>query len=231
VFLQPTKTLLRRLNTDVLDVIPAWLVLVARAGVGAKSRLAADLTLPQRQKLVLAMLADVIEVCAKAEPEGILAVVDTAAARSIAERGGAIALDDPGGDDMNAAVRLGIQAACARGATTALVLPADIPLITQFDFDVLLEAAGTARRAVVIGASHDGQGTNALLLRPPDVIAPTFGPPSLDRHMQAGLAAGARTVVSADLGLAHDIDTPDDLAALRPRSPGPHTAAALKNLL
>ena len=85
--------------------------------------------------------------------------------------------------------------------------------------------------AVIIGASHDGQGTNALLLRPPHVIAPTFGPPSLDRHIQAGHAAGALTVVRTDLGLAHDIDTPQDLAALRESSPGPHTAAALKNLL
>jgi 2-phospho-L-lactate guanylyltransferase len=211
-------------------VIPAWAVIVARAGDGAKTRLSSELSLDERQKLVLAMLADVIEVCARAEPEGILAVVDTATARSIAERGGAIALDDPGCGDMNSAVRLGIQAACARGATTALVLPADIPLIRQQDFDVLLEAAGTARRAVIIGASHDGQGTNALLLRPPDVIDPTFGPPSLDRHIQAGLAAGAVTVVRTDLGLSQDIDTPHDLAALRTRAPGLHTVAALKNL-
>jgi 2-phospho-L-lactate guanylyltransferase len=231
VLLQPTKTLLRRLNTDVAVVIPAWVVLVARAGTRAKSRLAPRISFEHRQKLVLAMLADVIEVCARAEPEGMLAVVDTATARSIVERGGAIALDDPGNGDMNTAVRLGIQAACAHGALTALVLPGDVPLITRKDFDVLVDAAGTAPRGVIIGASHDGQGTNALLLRPPDVIQPTFGPPSLDRHVQAGHAAGALTVVCTDLGLAYDIDTPHDLAALRDMSPGAHTLAALRNLI
>src|SRR5712691_13271930 len=75
VFLQPTKTLLRRLNTYVVVVIPAWAVVVVRAGDGAKSRLAAQVSFEQRQKLVLAMLADVIEVCARAAPEGVLAVV------------------------------------------------------------------------------------------------------------------------------------------------------------
>ena len=55
-----------------------------------------------------------------------------------------------------------------------------------------------APRAVVIGSSHDGRGTNALLLRPPDVIAPAFGPPSVGRHVQLGLAAGAHTVIRPD---------------------------------
>ena len=105
-----------------------------------------------------------------------------------------------------------------------------MPLITLEDFDVLLDAAGSAPRAVVVGASHDGQGTNALLLRPPDVIASTFGPPSLHRHAQAGLDAGALTLVRHELGVSHDIDTPHDLRALRDSSPGPRTAAALQQL-
>jgi 2-phospho-L-lactate/phosphoenolpyruvate guanylyltransferase len=231
LLLQPTKSLLRTLNSGGLVVIPVWAIVVARAGDGAKSRLAADLSIEQRQKLVLAMLEDVLDVCIRANLAGVLVVVDTPAAGSVVERCGAIALDDPGDGDMNSAVRLGIQAACQRSAMTALVLPGDVPLVTLNDLDVLEKAAGTARRAVIIGASHDGQGTNALLLRPPDVIAPTFGPPSLDRHVQAGHAAGALTVVRTDLGLADDIDTPADLAALRKKEPGPRTAAVIKTLL
>ena len=209
-----------------------WAVIVARVGNGAKSRLAGALSAAQRRELALAMLADVVEVCVQARGlvAGTLAVVDSTEARVAAERGGAIAVTDPGTGDMNAAVAAGLHAARERGATTALVVPGDVPLISVSDFATLLEAAGAAPRAVIVGASHDGEGTNALLLRPPDVIVPGFGPPSLQRHVEAGLAAGALTLVRFDLRLALDVDTPADLAALQLSHPGPRTAAALAGL-
>ncbi|MDQ6671135.1 MAG: 2-phospho-L-lactate guanylyltransferase [Chloroflexota bacterium] len=209
-----------------------WAVIVARVGNGAKSRLAAALSAPQRRALAMAMLADVVDACVQAGGVlgGTLAVVDSLDARQTVEGGGAIAVADPGAGDMNAAVVAGLRSAHERGATTALVLPGDVPLVAQSDFESLLEAAGTAQRAVIIAASHDGQGTNALLLRPPGVIVPGFGPPSLQRHVGAGLAAGALTLVRFDLRLACDIDTPADLATLQSAHPRPHTAAALADL-
>jgi 2-phospho-L-lactate guanylyltransferase len=138
---------------------------------------------------------------------------------------------DSGGGDMNAAVRAGLRAVRQFGAVTAIVVPGDVPLIAAADFEALLEAAGEAQRAVVVGASHDGVGTNALLLRPLDVIVPAFGPPSLQRHVRSGLSAGAVTLVQPDLGLALDIDTPHDLATLLTAHPRRHTQAALDELL
>ncbi len=209
-----------------------WIVVVARVGSAAKSRLAGTLSADQRRTLALAMLADVLAVChqARGMVAGTLAVVDEPAAFSVAARGGAIAVADPATDDMNAAVAAGLAAARTSGAGTVLVVPGDVPLISTDDLQALLDSAGQAPRAVVVGSSRDGQGTNALLLRPPDVIAPGFGPPSVGRHVQAGLAAGAHTVVRAGLGLALDVDTPDDLAMLEAAHPGPHTAAVLASL-
>lgn len=194
-----------------------WIVVVARVGVAAKSRLAAILGPQQRRALALGMLADVIGVCwqARAIVTGTVAVVDEPAAHAVALQGGAIDIADPGLGDMNAAVAAGVAAAGARGARTVVVVPGDIPLISVEDIQALLDSAGLAPRAVVIGSSHDGGGTNALLLRPPDIIAPQFGPPSVGRHVQAGLAVGAHTVVRAGLGLALDVDTPADLALLQ----------------
>jgi 2-phospho-L-lactate/phosphoenolpyruvate guanylyltransferase len=209
-----------------------WAVIVARVGNGAKSRLAGALSTSQRRELALAMLADVVDVCVQTRGlvAGTVAVVDAPDARLAVERGGALAVTDPGPGDMNAAVSAGLRAARARGATTALVVPGDVPLIAASDFAALLEAAGSAPRAVIVAASHDGEGTNALLLRPPEVIVPGFGPPSLQRHIQAGLAAGAVTRVCFDLRLALDVDTPADLATLRSSHPGHYTAAALAEL-
>jgi 2-phospho-L-lactate guanylyltransferase len=94
------------------------------------------------------------------------------------------------------------------------VLPGDVPLLSSRDLEQLVAAAEDQPRAVVIGASRDGLGTNALLLRPLDVIAPAFGPPSVERHVRLGRGAGAFTCVVSGLDLALDVDTPADLATL-----------------
>jgi 2-phospho-L-lactate guanylyltransferase len=203
-----------------------WVVVVARVANGAKSRLALTLDFEQRRDLALAMLADVLEVCSRARDivSGVVAVVDDSSARLVAEHAGAIVVHDPTPGDMNLAVGLGLRAVGELGAQTAIILPGDIPLLNSEDLGNLMAAADGASRAVVVGASRDRQGTNALLLRPLDVIAPAFGPPSVERHVRAGLAAGAVTRLVPDLGLALDIDTPADLAALADLPVGSHTA-------
>jgi 2-phospho-L-lactate guanylyltransferase len=208
-----------------------WAVIVARVANGAKSRLAAALDVDQRRALALAMLSDVVDVCVGARPllAGVVAVVDDAAAQRAAERAGAFVVRDPRPGDMNAAVRRGLQTVQHLGARTAIVLPGDVPRITADDLAELLAAADGAARAVIVGASRDCQGTNALLLRPADVIEPAFGPPSVDRHVRAGLAAHAFARVQYNLGLALDVDTPADLAMLCELAVGPHTAALLEH--
>ena len=191
-----------------------WAVIVARISNGAKSRLAGALNALERQNLVLAMFSEVLTTSTRsASIAGVVAVVDGAELRGRAQNAGATVVDDPG--EMNAAVMAGVDAAQRRGATTVVVLPADVPLITNNDLERLIAAAGNAQRAVIIGASRDGQGTNALLLRPPDVIAPAFGPPSVGRHFRAGQEGRAQTRIVFNLGLALDVDTPADLTLYR----------------
>jgi 2-phospho-L-lactate guanylyltransferase len=209
-----------------------WGVVVARVAHGAKSRLAAALSGDERRRLALAMLADVLTVCRRARVlDGTIAVVDDPAAQRVAANSGAVVVDDPGSGDMNAAAAAGIEVACERGAATVIVLPGDVPLITRDDLRALVRAAGDVPRAVVVGASRDGHGTNALLLRPPDVIAPAFGPPSVDRHVRAGVAHAALARVESRLGLSLDVDTPADLAALADSPVGGRTAQVLLELL
>jgi 2-phospho-L-lactate guanylyltransferase len=207
-----------------------WAVVVARAGAGAKTRLGAVLSQAERTLLARAMLADVLDVCA--QPRGILdgtVLVADEAARDLGSHA-TLVVRDPAVGDMNAAVRAGVAAACERGATTVIVLPGDIPSISSADLREVVCAAGVAPRAVVVGASRDRQGTNTLLLRPPHVIAPAFGPPSVDRHLATALAAGALTRLVTGLGLSRDVDTPADLASLLDAPVGANTAAELTRL-
>jgi 2-phospho-L-lactate guanylyltransferase len=68
---------------------------------------------------------------------------------------------------------------------------------------------------VVIVPDRHGTGTNALLLAPPDAIHPSFGPGSRERHEQAAAANGARWRVAEPRSLVLDVDTAEDLVALR----------------
>jgi 2-phospho-L-lactate/phosphoenolpyruvate guanylyltransferase len=67
--------------------------------------------------------------------------------------------------------------------------------------------------AVVVPDRH-GTGTNALLLSPPNVIEPSFGPGSLERHLAAARAAAVPHDTAAPATLTLDVDTPEDLTEL-----------------
>ena len=58
------------------------------------------------------------------------------------------------------------------------------------------------------------------MLTPPDVIAPSFGPGSCERHRALAAAAGAAWRIDRPPSLLLDIDTGDDLQALRSRLSG-----------
>jgi len=112
----------------------------------------------------------------------------------------------------NEAVLLAIAWARAQGATTALVLPADLPHLTPADLRQLANLAGASPRAVVLAPDAEETGTNALLLRPPDLIAPAFGPDSFRRHLALARQAGVEPSIYRSAGVAWDVDWPADLA-------------------
>ena len=79
-----------------------------------------------------------------------------------------------------------------RGATRVLLVPGDCPALDPAELDELLEdAEGVATPDVVVVPDRHGDGTNALLLTPPDAIQPAFGPGSRERHERLAQEAGA----------------------------------------
>jgi len=99
-----------------------------------------------------------------------------------------------------------------RGASTMLLLPADIPLVTKADIESLL-AEHTCPGVSLAAAGSDG-GTNALLVSPPTIIAPAFGDNSCQRHIAHAREQGLQPAVVNTLGLSLDVDTVEDIRAL-----------------
>ncbi|HEX8206918.1 MAG TPA: 2-phospho-L-lactate guanylyltransferase [Solirubrobacteraceae bacterium] len=139
----------------------------------------------------------------------VLVVTREGAAAEAARERGFEVVDEPVLAGHNAAAELGIARALELGATRALLVPGDCPLLSAEEIDALLDRHEPGPAVVVVPDRH-GTGTNALLLRPPGAIHPAFGPGSRDRHL--GLHPDA--VVDEVPGLLLDVDTPEDLAAL-----------------
>lgn len=176
----------------------------------AKGRLAALLTPEERAGLCLAMLADVLRTLAHSTSVGLLAVTspDPVVARRATELGARFWPDTAG--SLSGAVAAALSTAAQHGATAALVLPCDVPLVTPADVDTLW-ADGCEPGSVVVAPTGDG-GTGALLLHPPQLIAPDYGGASAARHLAAAQAAGVRALLCSLPHLALDLDRPADLA-------------------
>jgi 2-phospho-L-lactate/phosphoenolpyruvate guanylyltransferase len=189
----------------------------------AKRRLAPALAPAQRRRLVLTMLEDVLGLLGQVDAIArILVVTPDADVASIATARGAVVVgEERCGGDLNAAVRLGLAYARSQGADRALVVPADVPLATHAEMlSVLTSVSDDPARQVAIVPSADGEGTNALLLAPPDVLRPEFGEGSFVRHVAQAVALGLDFRVLRLPGLGTDIDQPRDLARLAAATAG-----------
>lgn len=132
----------------------------------------------------------------------------------------------------SAAAAAGVRDAIARGATTVLLVPGDCPLVRAEELDALVARARDDGIAVCVVPDHTGTGTNALVLTPPDAIAPSFGPGSHARHLQLAREAGLAAASCDVRGLSLDVDTGDDCAELADRLAAPgHSALITENAI
>jgi len=101
----------------------------------------------------------------------------------------------------------------ARGYDLVLRLPADIPMVTAEDIDLLLDMSPGQPGALMV-PSRDGTGTNSIMRTPPTLFPSHFGPDSLRLHSEEAHMMGVSPliVVSEHIGL--DIDEPEDLVML-----------------
>jgi 2-phospho-L-lactate/phosphoenolpyruvate guanylyltransferase len=201
----------------------------------AKQRLRAELSDADRRALVDAMFSDVLVALRRVPAlEQIIVVSGDRVAQRIAQGYGATVVED---DERghNTAALSGIATAIEDGIERVLLVPGDCPLMDPAEIEALLVHPAGERYALVVPDRH-GTGTNALLLTPPDVLAPSFGPDSCQRHMADADAAGVPAEVVGVAGLALDIDTPDDLEALQrhlgeTRGGAAHTRGMLNQLM
>lgn len=183
------------------------LALVPMKDLGdAKQRLSRVLDEPERMGLVYAMLRDVIAALnASATIDRIVIVAH--------DRGyldfGVEFIEEAMNAGYNEAIAHALSTPLPAGSNALLILPGDVPAVRPEEIDRLAAIAdpGTMR----IAPARDGDGTNGLLMAPPDLMATAFGPGSYTRHRRLAEAKGASVETVEGAGIAFDIDTPADL--------------------
>lgn len=195
------------------DLSHTWAIVPIRGLESAKSRLGADLDAEERVDLVTELLRRTMAATRDAALiEGAVLVTKDPAAAGVAAEHHAVGLVEraPG---LNEAIDAARSVAIARGATAVVVLPADLPAVSAEYVDALVETAArfvASAGLVATVPDRHGEGTNVLLLSPPGVIDPAFGPGSRSMHERLARAAGARHV-ELDSPLDLDVDTTADL--------------------
>jgi 2-phospho-L-lactate/phosphoenolpyruvate guanylyltransferase len=193
--------------------LKATAILPVKRFADAKRRLATGIEDERRLALVEAMLKDVLEsIDATRSIERTILVSGDPVAQEIAASIGAEVVPDPADEGHVIAAQAGIARAEADGASCALLLPGDCPLLDPREIDRLL--TGIPASYVAIVPDRHGSGTNALALSPPGAIQPAFGEGSCARHIAAAREAGIPFEVERLGSLGLDLDTPADLVAL-----------------
>jgi 2-phospho-L-lactate guanylyltransferase len=188
-------------------------ILPAKQFENAKQRLAPAVQLGNRRALIESMFADALLALRRVPSiDQVFVVTADPVASQIAGGNEAIVIEDTTSSHSEA-TQLGISRALAMGATRALLVPGDCPLLDPAELEQLL-ARPVPERSVLIVPDRHGEGTNALLLTPPNAMPPAFGEGSRQRHTDLALAHGAVPEVVGLPSLALDIDTPEDLNEL-----------------
>jgi len=196
-------------NLIVDAIIP-----VKRLG-NIKNRLAPILDAEERRQLSLQMLMAVVKAVRGSKLiREIFIVTPDPEIEKLASTMGAEVVEEGSEAGVNHAVMLAVNRAVMRGATAVVILPSDIPLLTTEDVDGIIGMAAEAP-SMVIAPSLRFDGTNALLLRPPDAIETSYDNDSYNTHLKRATARALRLSIYLSKRVMLDVDTPEDLELLK----------------
>lgn len=173
-----------------------------------KSRLSAILDKEQRRFLSEKMLLHVLRAsCGPGVREQVVVTSDHHVARLAEEQGSIPVLEE--GNGLNRALSQATRYLVERGGSSILILPSDLPFITDQDVEAILNLAKD-EQAIVISPCHRGNGTNALLVKPPGILEYAFGEQSFQRHKKKALQCGVNPAIYYSRSVGFDLDLPED---------------------
>ena len=192
-----------------------WAIVPVKPLRRGKSRLSGILTEDERTALNKELLERTLTTLSTVkELDQVLVVSRDPNALTIARNHGAKTVQEDGQPHLNTALARATVVAKVHAIRGVLILPADLPLLTQEDVITLIDRAAKPP-VVVIAPDRHGKGTNALLMVPAGQIEYEFGEGSFKRHCDRAIKSGARLEIVELPSLGLDLDLPEDLEMVR----------------
>ena len=185
-----------------------WAIVPFKGAENAKRRLSPQLSADVRSRLALAMLNDVLQALVDAKSvNGILLTSRALEAKRIAEDWGVTLYRDQAHTLVDALTDASEKVKRDLNATTCIIVPGDVPLITGSDVDHVLHYHANV---TIVPDSHK-IGTNALVCTPPNAFPLVFDGRSYHPHVEVATRTGLQVRSVQSDAFAIDVDTADDL--------------------
>ena len=192
-----------------------WAIVPVKPLRRGKSRLTEILSEEERYQLNHHLFIHTIEVLKKVEAISEILVVSRDSDVLTESRGLEVrTVTENGTPELNNALRRASLFSMALSTEGVLIVPADLPLLTADNVRGFINARAPAPTAV-ISPDRRREGTNMLLIDPPDLITFSFGQASFNRHCGLVEEKGANLVVYENVRIALDLDIPEDYEILK----------------
>ena len=191
-----------------------WAIVPVKPLRRGKSRLSKVISAEERADLNHNLLEHTIRVLSAIdEIENVLVISRDTEALALARDLGARTVQEYGNPGLNTALTRAVEIARSYGTCGILIIPADLPRLDAEDIRKILVHRKNPP-VVVIAPDRKKEGTNALLISPPDLIEFKYGIGSFKKHSKAAMDAGARLEICDLPSLELDLDEPEDLALI-----------------
>lgn len=191
-----------------------WAIVPVKPLRRGKSRLSDILSEEERNQLNQYLFTHTIEVLKEVDAiSDILVVSRDSYVLTHAREMGVRTVTENGTPELNNALLRASLFSKAFSTEGVLIVPADLPLLTPKDVVDFIEQR-TQPPMIVITPDRRQQGTNMLLIDPPDLIKFSFGENSFSRHSNLAESRGAKVIVHENERIALDLDIPEDYQLL-----------------
>ena len=177
----------------------------------SKSRLSNDLERFNRIVLSTQMLLHTLDVANSSENVSEIVVVSSDDnVKDITQQKNVTFIKESGNFSVNNAVSIGIDYFEKKNHNSVLILPIDLICLTISDVKNII-ALGK-QYDIVLVPSKDGNGTNALYLKLPNLFHTRFDNSSLNNHILESFKRNLKMKIYVSYPTIMDVDSYDDLS-------------------